>query len=35
MGLPGEVKTLGLALSGEDLLPYPGTVLVQSPFNFP
>lgn len=35
MGRPGEVKILSLAVSGEDLLPYPRTVPVQSPFNFP
>lgn len=35
MGGPGEVKTLSLAVSGEDLFPYPGTVPAQSPFNFP
>lgn len=35
MGRLGKVKTLSLAASGEDLLPYPGTVPVQIPFNFP
>lgn len=35
MGRPGEVKTLSLADSGEDLFPYPDIVPAQAPVNFP